>query len=83
MSKTAALTSGVLGGAATMLTRTATRKAMYAKNGAPRLPQRATQRQGMVTMLLWAAAAGVLLALADVLLKQRRQSAESPPEFTY
>lgn len=81
MSKSAAMTSGILGGAATMLTRTATRKALYARNGAPRLPRAAQERHGIGTMLLWAAAAGILLAVADVLLDQKRRSAADDNPF--
>lgn len=76
MSKSSALTSGLVGGITTMLTRSAVRKAMYAKDGAPRLPRRAQQQQGIGTMLMWAVAAGIILAVADVLLDQRMRSGD-------
>ena len=66
------IAAGILGGTTTMLTRNAARKVMHQTAGAPRLASR--RRQGLGTMLLWAAAAGVILALADVLLEQRRNS---------
>jgi hypothetical protein len=68
------IATGILGGTTTMLARSATRRAMHGKSGAPRLPQAARRRQGMGTMLVWAAAAGVILALADILIEQRRES---------
>lgn len=76
MSKTGAIASGVLGGATTKIARSLTRRALHEKSGAPRVPRRARDRQGIAVMLAWAAAVGVILALADVLLEQRRASAE-------
>jgi hypothetical protein len=70
------VTAGALGGATTMLVRTATRRAMHAKGGAPRLPATVRHRRGFGAMLAWAAAAGVLLAMADLLLEQRASSAQ-------
>ena len=71
------IAAGVLGGTTTRLTRTAACRALHAKTGAPRLPQRARDRSGLLMMLAWAAAAGVILALGDVLLEQRKQSMRS------
>ena len=78
MSMTAAMTSGILGGATTKLTRSATRRAMHARTGTPRLPRAAQNGHGLLMMLAWAAAAGVILAIGDVLLEQRRRSVDEP-----
>jgi hypothetical protein len=64
---------GMLGSATTMLARTATRRAMHRRDGAPRLP-RAARRPDLLTTVLVAVAAGAVLALADVLLEQREQA---------
>jgi hypothetical protein len=61
-----------LGGTTTMLARNATRKVMH-QRGQGRSPMR--HQQGIGTLLMWAAAAGVILAMADVLIDQRRNSA--------
>jgi hypothetical protein len=63
---------GVLGGATTMLARRATRRAMHHADGAPKLPLSTRRKRGLGAVLLWAAAAGVILALADVLMEQRK-----------
>lgn len=74
------LASGTVGGATTMLVRTAARRAMHAKGGAPRLPGAARRQRGFGIMLAWAAAAGVLLAIADLLLEQRTDSLRDQDE---
>lgn len=62
--------AGILGGATTMLARSATRRVMHRRRtGARRLPR---NDNGIGVMLAWAAAAGVLLALADVVSEQRK-----------
>jgi hypothetical protein len=63
---------GMVGSATTMLARTATRRAMHARGGAPRLPRSARRNNTFGMMLLLAAAAGALLAVGDVLQEQRR-----------
>lgn len=68
------MATGALAGATTMLSRSATRRAMHEKGGAPRLPRRTRYQRGVAVMLAWAAAAGVILALADVLREQRKHS---------
>ena len=68
---TASLGAGLVGGAATMLTRRATRRALHRRTGEPRLPDATRRREGFRTMIAWAIAAGVILALADVLIEQR------------
>lgn len=68
------LGAGLVGGAATMLTRRAARRALHRRTGEPRLPHAARNRDGFGTMLVWAVAAGVILALADVLLEQRSRT---------
>jgi hypothetical protein len=69
------IAAGILGGTTTMLARRATRRAMHRRGGRPRLPRAARARQGLAVMLAWAAAAGVILALADLFIEQRRDSA--------
>lgn len=65
---------GMIGAATTMLTRKAARRAMHRKSGESRLPRKAREKRGFKTMLLLAVAAGVILALADVLLEQRKHA---------
>ena len=62
---------GVLGGATTMLVRRASRLALHDRRGRPMLPVRARRQQGVSTLLMWAAATGVFLAVADLLQEQR------------
>jgi len=64
-----ALAAGILGGTTTMLARNATRKMMQR-----RARPMTSGAQSVGSMLLWAAAAGVILALADVVLERRRSS---------
>ena len=68
---------GLLGTATTMLTRRATRKAMYRRDGAPRLPRAARMNNGFEMFLVLAAATGVMFALADVLQEQRKTVARA------
>jgi hypothetical protein len=68
---------GVIGGATTMLARTATRRAMHDRRGTPKLPRRARRGRGVGAVLAWAAAAGVVFALADVLQEQRAFTARA------
>jgi hypothetical protein len=58
--------------AATVLTRTATRRAMHRRGGAPRLPPATRHNKSVGMMLLLAAAAGALFALGDVMQEQRK-----------
>jgi hypothetical protein len=67
--------SGVLGGATTKLARSMTRKALHDQRGRPRVPAAARKRNGVVAMLAWAAALGVFLAIADVMMEQRNTTA--------
>jgi hypothetical protein len=76
MAATHALGWGLIGSAATMLARTATRRAMHDPRGAPRLPRAARRSNGFGAMLLLAVAAGALLAVGDVLQEQRKQVAQ-------
>jgi hypothetical protein len=66
---------GVVGGATTMLVRRASRRALHDRGGAPKLPQGTRRQRGFKTMLMWAAASGVILALADLLQEQRSTAA--------
>lgn len=69
------------GSATTMLTRRATRSAMRTRQGTPRLPRAARENDGWITVLLLAAAAGAMLALADVLQEQRKHSQDRRAEL--
>jgi hypothetical protein len=62
------------GAATTMLARAATRRAMHGPDGAPRLPRRAQKQHTFAMMLVFAAATGAMLALADVLQEQRKRT---------
>ncbi|HEX7087971.1 MAG TPA: hypothetical protein VF198_16545 [Vicinamibacterales bacterium] len=73
--QTAAL--GLAGTATTILTRRAARKAMYTRTGAPRLPRAARDSDSFLAILLLAAAAGAMLALADVLQARRKEASSS------
>lgn len=74
-----AIAAGILGGTTTMLTRRVARRAMHRADGDPRVVPRAVRRRhGFLAGLAWAAAAGLLLALADVFLEQRKESARQP-----
>jgi hypothetical protein len=66
---------GLVGSATTMITRRAARKAMYRRDGAPRLPRAARRNHNFEMFLALAAATGVLLAIADVLHDQRKRAA--------
>lgn len=70
MAQTAGI--GMLGSATTMLARKATRRAMHRRDGEPRLPRAARNRNGFGMILLLAVAAGAVLAIADVLQEQRK-----------
>jgi hypothetical protein len=49
---------------------------MHGRDGAPRLPRAARQRNGFGTILLLAVAAGAVLAFADLLKEQRTRAAK-------
>jgi hypothetical protein len=66
---------GLIGAATTTLSRMATRRAMHASSGAPRLPRAARSNNGLGMLILLAAAAGAMLALSDVLQEQRKEIA--------
>jgi hypothetical protein len=65
---------GMAGAATTMLARRATRRAMHERSGAPRLPRAARDNNSFGMMLLLAAAAGAMLALADVLKEEKKHT---------
>ena len=71
MGNAVSFAAGILAGSTTKLTRAVTRRAMRDANGTPRVPAAARRRSGVGTMLLWAVAVGVLLAVADILREQR------------
>jgi hypothetical protein len=62
---------GLIGSATTMLVRGATRRAMHSPDGRPRLPSAARRNSGFGAIVVLAAAAGAMLALADILQEQR------------
>ena len=62
------------GGLTTGVVRRATRRAMHTEYGATRLPAAARQRRGLSSALMFAAGTGAMLALADVLKEQRRET---------
>jgi hypothetical protein len=66
---------GIVGGATTMLARRAAKGALHDRLGRPRVPRNARRRRGFGPMLAWAAAAGVILAMADVFQEQRKYTA--------
>lgn len=68
---------GLIGAATTKVSRSATRRAMHNRSGAPRLPRAARRSHNFGMMLLFAAAAGALLALGDILQEQRKQVART------
>jgi hypothetical protein len=68
---------GLIGAATTKLARTATRKVMHERSGAPRLPRAARRSSGLGMLLLLAAAAGAMLALGDILQEQGKQVARA------
>jgi hypothetical protein len=76
MPSTRALGLGLIGAAATMIARRATRRALHDETGAPRLPGAARRADSLTTLILVAIASGALLALGDVLQEQRKQLAE-------
>jgi len=76
MGLAAALVSGVLGGTTTTVVRSVTWRALHDDAGRPRLPFNTRHRRGLGVVLTWAAVVGVLLAVSDILIEQRRASAE-------
>jgi hypothetical protein len=62
------------GTAASKMARKYTRNALYNERGAPRLPRRARRESGLGMMLGWAIATGAIMALADVLSEQGKES---------
>lgn len=71
---TAAISAGLLGGATTIVARSAARRFLQARAGSRLLPGITTPQRGLAAMLLWSAAAGVLLAAADLVNEQRRRA---------
>lgn len=67
---------GVLGAGTTMVARRLMRRAMHNPNGAPRVPAAVRRNNSLPVALLLAAAAGALLALADVLQEQRKRATQ-------
>jgi hypothetical protein len=65
---------GLVGTATTMVARRFMRRALYTGN-TPRLPDAARHSSGVRGLLAVAAAAGAMLAIADVLQDQRRRVA--------
>jgi hypothetical protein len=64
----------VAGGAASKMARKYTRSALHTDYGAPRLPRKARRQSGLGMMLGWAIATGAMMALADVLKEQGKDT---------
>lgn len=64
---------GMVGAGTTMIARTMTRRAMHDAHGSPRLPLAARRNLSFSMMVVLAGAAGVMLALGDVLREGRKQ----------
>lgn len=62
------------GGLTRRVVRGATRRAMHTPYGATRLPPAARKGRGFGNAMMWAAGAGAMLALADVLQEQRKDT---------
>jgi hypothetical protein len=67
----------MVGAGTTMLVRNVTKRAMHDRRGDPRLPRAARRNISFTMMLLLASAAGVMLALGDVLQERRQQVAHA------
>src|SRR3954470_7650563 len=68
------LTSGLLAGATTMAVRRVGRRMLHTPRGRRRLPRTLKYRQSLGAAIGWAAAIGLLLAITDVLVEQRKMS---------
>ena len=64
----------VAGTAASKMARKYTRSALYNDRGAPRLPSKARRQSGVGMMLGWAIATGIIMALADMLKEQGKDT---------
>ena len=64
----------IAGTAVSKMARKYTRKTLYTRGGAPRLPRKARRQSGLGMMLGWAVATGAIMALADVLQEQGKDS---------
>ena len=64
----------VAGTTASKMARNYTRKTLHTDYGAPRLPRKARRQSGLGMMLGWAVATGVIMALADVLKEQGKET---------
>ena len=62
------------GTAASKMARKYTRSVLHNDRGAPRLPRKARRQSGVGMMLGWAIATGAIMALADVLTEQGKES---------
>ena len=62
------------GTAASKMARKYTRNALHNDRGAPRLPRKARRQSGVGMMLGWAIATGAIMALADVLKEQGKDT---------
>lgn len=62
------------GTAASKMARKYTRRTLHNRSGAPRLPRKARRQSGVGMMLGWAIATGAIMALADVLKEQGKDT---------
>lgn len=67
----------VAGTAASKMARKYTRSALHNERGAPRLPRKARRQSGVGMMLGWAIATGAIMALADVLKEQGKDTVQA------
>ena len=65
------------GTAASKMARNYTRKTLHTARGAPRLPRKARRQSGVGMMLGWAIATGAIMALADVLKEQGKETVQA------
>jgi hypothetical protein len=70
------ITWGMAGFAVTRTARSVTRRRLRRDSGEPKVPRRARRSGGLGTALAWAAGAGVLLGLSDLLREQRKDVTE-------
>jgi hypothetical protein len=70
------VTWGIAAMAATKVARAGTRRMLHNERGAVRLPETVKRRSGFGTAILWAASAGVLIGVSDILREQRKDVAD-------
>jgi hypothetical protein len=64
----------VAGTAASRMARSYTRRTLYDRSGAPRLPRKVRHKSGLGMMLGWAVATGVCMAVSDLMRDQGKDT---------